>query len=342
MGDRMRVLVTGGTGAVGINIVRRLAAEGHEVLCMSRHANEADLLRERFLHPVAQHVRLIAGDVTAFTELRRLYEELRPTGVVHAAAITPTPEMEASMSRTIIEANLMGTVNVLEAARLTGQPRVVYISSAAVYGETDEAMPVAEDCPIRAQGLYPITKHASEKFCSAYQILHGVDTVALRVGWVYGPLERPMEGSRYNMSLVYEFVRLALAGKTICLVHLDHVRDWIHADDVGRAVLTVLEQDRVRAPVYNLSGGIGYSHRAVLETLRGITPLEYHQVQDSEQANVPPHATRRRRGPASTARLQSDTPYRPRLTLEQGLRDYVDWVRTAEWDPETARHYASR
>lgn len=241
------------------------------------------------------------------------------------------------MTRTIIDANLMGTVNVLEAARLTGVRRVVYISSAAVYGETDEAVPITEDFPVRVQGLYAIAKDASEKLCAAYQVIHGLDTISLRVGWVYGPLERPMKESRYSMSLVCQFVRLALAGTTIRLVHLDHVRDWIHADDVGRAVLILLEQARLGAPVYNLSGGIGYSHRDLLDTLRGIIPLEYGQVTDPAEANVPPQATRWRRGPMSTARFRSDTPYRPRFTLEEGLRDYVQWVRTAEWDAEAAR-----
>lgn len=330
----MRVLVTGGTGSVGVNIVRRLAAEEHEVLCLSRRADEPDPLRDRFLQPVIARVRLIGGDVGDFERLRALCEDLRPTHVVHAAAITPTPEMEVAMTRTIVNANLMGTVNVLDAARAARTRRVVFISSAAVYGETDERQPITEDFPLAAQGLYAVAKEASEKLCALYHSLHGLETVSLRVGWVYGPLERPMKNSRSNMSLVYHAVRLALAGEEIRLVHLDHVRDWIHADDLAQAVHILLTQDRLLRPVYNISGGVGISHRALLETLNRVVPLRYAQVADPREANIPPQMTRRRRGPASITRLVSDTAYRPLYTLEAGLRAYVDWVRTEEWEPE--------
>jgi UDP-glucuronate 4-epimerase len=329
----VRVLVTGGTGAVGANIVRRLAAEDHEVLCLSRRADEPDPLRDRFFDPVAARVRLVGGDVGDFDGLRALFDNLRPTHVVHAAAITPTPAMEATKTRDIVNANIMGTVNVLEAARAVGTHRVIFISSAAVYGETDERRPITEDFPLAAQGLYAVAKETSEKLCVLYQSLHGLETVSLRVGWVYGPLERPMKGSRASMSLVYHVVRLALAGEEIRLVHLDHVRDWIHADDLARAVLVLLTLDRVRRPVYNLSGGVGISHRDLLETLNRVIPLRYRQVADPAEANIPPQITRKRRGPASIDRLLAETPYRPQLVLEAGLRTYVDWVRAEEWAP---------
>ncbi|MDR7489305.1 MAG: NAD(P)-dependent oxidoreductase [Armatimonadota bacterium] len=332
----MRVLVTGGTGAVGVNIVRRLAAEGYEVLCLARRADEEDRLRDRFLQPVAARVRLVAGDVGDIEGLRTLFGATRPTHVVHAAAITPTPEMEAAITRAIVEVNLMGTVNVLDAAREVGAARVVFISSAAVYGETDERQPITEDFPLAAQSLYAVAKEASEKLCVLYQSLHRLETISLRVGWVYGPLERPMKGSRASMSLVYQVVRLALAGEEIRLVHLDHVRDWIHADDLAGAVLTLLTQDRLSRSVYNLSGGVGISHRELLETLARVLPLRYAQVANPAEANVPPQVTRKRRGPASIERLLAETSYRPRFTLEAGLRAYVDWVRAEEWEPLSA------
>ncbi len=324
----MSVLVTGGTGAVGINIVRRLAAEGQQVVCLSRRADEDDPLRDWFLKPVRQRVRLARGDVADFDGLDALFGELRPTYIVHAAAITPTPDMEREITRTVINANLMGTINVLDAARRCRAHRVAFISSAAVYGERDESISISEDAPLQVSGLYGIAKEASEKLCAAYATLHGMETVVLRVGWVYGPMERPMKDSRSNMSLVYEFVRRALRGEEIRVAHLDHVRDWIHADDLAVAVAMLLNTPRLPSRVYNLSGGVGYTHRQVLETLRRILPLGYTQVDDPRDANVAPSMTRKRRGPASIDRLLAETSYRPRLSLEAGLREYVDWVRS--------------
>lgn len=322
----MNVLVTGGTGSVGINIVRVLAEAGHRVLCLSRRAHDADPAVKRFLAPVRHGVTLVPGDVADLDALVGVVEAHRPTHVVHAAAITPTAEMEQSSATAILQANFMGTVHVLEAARRYRVRRVVYISSGAVYGETDEASVINEAAPVRPAGLYAIAKDASERTGAHLAGLHGLEWTALRVGWVYGPMERPMAGSRLTLSLVHASVRLALAGEEIRLTHVDPVRDWIHAGDVGRAVLAVLTAPALSAQTYNLSGGSGISHRALLETLARVLPLRYRQVEEAE-ANVPAALTRPRRGPMSIARLAADVGFRPSLGLEPGLRDYVEWVR---------------
>jgi len=325
----MRVLVTGGTGSVGINIVRRLAQDGHDVLCLSRRAGEADPARDTFLSPVGDRVTLVAGDVACAGVLERLWGDHGPTHVVHAAAVTPTREMERATTRAIVAANLMGSVNVLDAARRGGCRGLVYVSSAAVYGEAPEDRPITEEAPLRAWGLYGITKEASEKLCAYYHELHGVPTASIRVGWVYGPMERPMPDSRHTMSLVFHCVRLALAGHEIRLAHLDHVRDWIYAEDLARAVGALLERDETGYDVYNCAGGRGYSHRELLDTLGRVVPLRYRKVDDPDQANIPPALTRARRGPLSSDRLLAATSYRPTVDLEAGLRMYVRWVEEA-------------
>jgi nucleoside-diphosphate-sugar epimerase len=223
----------------------------------------------------------------------------------------------------------MGTVNVLEAVRRGGARRVAYVSSAAVYGERDESVAIDESMPIKPWGLYGIAKDASEKLCAYHAHLHGTDVVSLRVGWVYGPMERPMANSRLSMSLAYECVRLALVGEEIRLAHLEHVRDWIHAEDLGRAILAVLDAPALRHAIYNLAGDRGYTHRELLDTLGRVLPVRYRQVAEAE-ANVPPRQTQKRRGPLSIARLAADTGYRPRFSLEAGLRQYVEWARRAE------------
>jgi UDP-glucose 4-epimerase len=322
----MRVLVTGGTGSVGVNIVRRLAQDGHDVLCLSRRGREVDPARDAFLAPVRDRVTLVVGDVARADVIERMWDEYHPTHIVHAAAVTPTREMERTMTRPIVAANLMGTVNVLDAARRSGSRRVVYISSAAVYGETPEDRLITEEAPLDAWGLYGITKEASEKLCAYYHELHGISTASIRVGWVYGPMERPMRNSRHTMSLVFHCVRLALAGEEIRLAHLDHVRDWIYADDLARAVGALLERDETAYNVYNCGGGRGYTHRELLDTLGRVVTVRYRQVDDSDQANIPAALTRARRGSMSTRRLLATTSYRPNIDLEAGLRMYVRWA----------------
>jgi nucleoside-diphosphate-sugar epimerase len=325
----MRVLVTGGTGSVGINIVRRLARDGHDVVCMARGGEAPDALRDEFLRDVRDRVTLVAGDVSRADTLQRVWELYAPSDVVHAAAITPDRDMEARMARTIVDVNLMGTVNVLDTAHRGGARRVVYISSAAVYGDTPEALAIPEAAPIRPAGLYALTKDASEKLCAYYREQHHLPTTALRVGWVYGPMERPMRGSRHNMSVVHHCVRLALRGEEIRLAHVDAVRDWILADDLAGAVAALLDRAETTYRVYNGAGERGVSHREVLETLGRIVPLHYRETRDPADANVPPLLTRHRRGPLDIRRLLDETSYRPRAGLEEGLRATVEWHRAA-------------
>ena len=325
----MRVLVTGGTGSVGVNIVRRLAREGHDVLCMARGGDAPDLLRDDFLRDVRDRVTLVSGDVGRVDTLERAWDAFGPTDVVHAAAITPDREMEARMPRTVVDVNLMGTVNVLDAAHRGRARRVVYISSGAVYGDAPESAAIPEDAPLRPSGLYALTKEAGEKLCAYYHERHGLATVALRVGWVYGPMERPMRGSRLNMSVVYHCVRLALRGEEIRIAHLDAVRDWILADDLAGAASALLARADAGYRVYNGAGERGRSHRELLETLGRIVPLHYRRADGPGDANVPPFLTRSRRGPLDIRRLLDETDYRPRAGLEEGLRATVEWQRGA-------------
>jgi nucleoside-diphosphate-sugar epimerase len=188
---------------------------------------------------------------------------------------------------------------------------------------------VTEDAPLGGVGLYAVTKQAAERLCERYEQLHGVTVVSARLGWVYGPMERPLAGSRERMSVVYESVSAALAGRELCLAELDAVRDWVYAGDVARAVAILLAMEDPPHRVYNVAGPRGYTHREMLETLRHIVPLRYRAADGEHPPNVPEALTRRRRAPLSIEPLLADTPYRPEIELETGLRMYVDWMRTA-------------
>lgn len=325
----MTVLVTGGTGSVGVNLVRQFAAEGRRVICFSRRAAEADACRDAFLAPVRDRVVLVAGDAGRPGDLNQMWRRYHPSHVVHAAAITPTPAMERSMGPAIVAANVMGIVNVLEAASRAGAQRVLYVSSAAIYGDTDDSVPIGEDTPPGGDGLYAITKHTGEKLCTRYEDLHGVPVVSVRVGSVYGPMERPMPGSREQMSLVHECVRLALNGEEIQLQELDAIRDWIYVDDLASAISILLFTDRLPHRLYNCAGPRGYTHSELLAALARLIPIRYGQAKRPEQANISGSLTRKRRGPLSIERLLADTSYRPEIDLEAGLGLYLDWARDA-------------
>jgi nucleoside-diphosphate-sugar epimerase len=320
------VLVTGGTGFVGIHVARALALNGHRVICLARHALPDGSLRDAFFGTAAERIVLIAGDVRHLEDVQAAWSAHHPTHLVHAAAITPTPDMERAMAAAVVATNVAGTANVLDTACRHGAARVVYVSSAGVYGDTADDAPIEETSPLRGHALYAITKQTAERLCEYYERRYAVPIVAARAGWVYGTMERPLTGSREQMSLVYECVRLALKHEEVRLHDLDPVRDWIDADDLARAVMALLFTDPLPHRVYNCAGPRGYSHAELLDTLARIVPLRYRRSPDVETPSVTPALTRRRRGPLSVGRILADTDYRPAIDLETGLRRYVEWV----------------
>ena len=321
----MNVLVTGGTGFIGANVVRHLASEGHQVLCVSRQVGGLEPELERFWGPVRDRVAAIACDTTDPDSVDEVFARYRPSHVVHAAAVTAGRSVPSAQQ--INRVNVSGTVNVLEAAESHAVRRVLVISSAAVYGQTAEEVAIEENAPLRGTGAYARTKIESERLCVSYRLdPNHIDAVIVRLGWTYGAMERPMPGTRETMSLVHDVVRLALDGEEIRLAHLEPVRDWASIDDIAQALGALLTRNGLRRHIYNLSGGVGVSHRQLLSTLARIVPISFREV-PKEEANIPSSATEKRRGPLSIQRLINDTHLSPMSDLESGLRRYVRWVR---------------
>jgi UDP-glucose 4-epimerase len=155
-GGAMRVLVTGGTGFIGSNVVRTLAERGDEVIVPFRSAPDEAVLN--FLADVKERVVLVPGDVERVERMSFLTREHQVEAIIHGAAVTPLPETELAMPRRVLQINFMGTVHILEAARANDVKRVVYVSSGALYGPTGPGQPVTEDTAPDPRNLYGIAK----------------------------------------------------------------------------------------------------------------------------------------------------------------------------------------
>lgn len=324
----MTVLITGGAGFVGANVVRHVAESGREAVCFDRAAGDGDPLREWYFEDVRDRVHEYEGDVTDPGDVEAAVDRYDVEAVVHAATITPSPAAERDRANAILDVNLLGTANVLDAARDGGVDRVVYTSSGAVYRNNSELEPIDEYDALDLNGLYPISKHGSEQLCQLYQDRYGLETVTARLGWVYGHMERPT-GSREHMSSVYAAMRAALDGETLRVNDLDRRRDWTHGQDVARGIRSLLAADSLGEPVYNLTAGEGYSMREVVDRVAELVEgVEVRRVDSRSEANVPVSSTSRR-GHLGTARLARETGFAPAFPLEEGLAEYRDWFRRA-------------
>jgi UDP-glucose 4-epimerase len=183
----MRALVTGGAGFIGSNLVDALLDRGDEVvvvddLSSGRESNLAEALdRGAVLH---------RGDVRDGAQMKELFADARPDVVFHLAAQI---DVRVSVDRPDYDArtNVEGTVNVLESARLAGARRLVFSSTGgAIYGETD-VVPTPEDHVAQPMAGYGTSKLCAEQYLGLYERLHGLSTMALRFGNVYGPRQDP-------------------------------------------------------------------------------------------------------------------------------------------------------
>jgi nucleoside-diphosphate-sugar epimerase len=319
------VFVTGAAGFVGLNIVRRLAEHGADVIALARREPDAETLR--FLEPVRSRVRFAEGDVRDRERLISLVRAAGARRIIHGAAIT-SADLERADPAGFVDVNLGGTVNVLEAARLTNAERVVLISSSAVYGAPqDRERLIREDDPLQISGIYTICKQAGEALCRRYGELFGLSAVAGRLGTAYGPLERPT-GSRATMSQVYALVHAALEQRELRIFGAERLRDVCHIDDVAEAFSGLALAETLNHTIYNVSAGTAHSLRQIAAALDPLAPgLRWTPAETPAAADLvvlPPSE----RGPLDLSRLHADLGFRPQWSLEAGLARYLDWLTT--------------
>ena len=268
----MRVLVTGASGFVGVNLAEALLGRGHEVVAMSLEA-----------YPGPGGVIEIRGDTTDAALVERVMREHRIEAVWHGAAITAGAEREKREASRIVEVNLLATVRAVEAAARAGVRRFVYPSSSAVYGETafDGDGPVSEDAPLRPINLYGITKVAAEAAVLRLAPALGLEACAGRINAVFGPWEHDT-GLRDTLSPHLQLAGLAREGKEAVLAR-GAERDWVYAPDVADAFVAMLEAKAVPPVALNISMDRLWPLEIMARALPG---LKWRYAEPGEASNL--------------------------------------------------------
>ena len=314
----MKILLTGALGFVGVNLLRVLAAR-ENVRVVAADAVLPDSAVEHFLAPVAANIDFVALDVTDRDALCRLVHDHRCTHIIHGAAVTPSPEQEVGNTAGIVDVNYGGTVNVLHAAATVDSVRrLVFLSSSGVYGLTTQVDgdPIGEDAPLVLDNLYAITKRSAELLTARYAVLHNKPMVSVRLGPIYGPMERT-SSSRRRLSPPGELLAAWRAGRPVAVAGADVIRDWTYAADVGAAILALLAANVWRHPVYNLSYGKAVSLRRMVDAFAA-QGLMATWREDVENADIVMRPTQIRT-PMLGVRLLDDTGYCPQTAPETGV-----------------------
>ncbi len=297
------VLVTGGLGFIGQYVVERLAESGRVVVSYNRDYAESDDPR----------VRMVQGELFDLPRLVRTIQDEGVDRIIHTAAMSH-PTVSIDLPITTFAANVDGTLKVFEAARLAGVRRIVNFSSECAYGHCEG--PVSEDAPRRPLTPYGVTKVTTELLADVYNVLYGMDIVSLRITEVWGPRNR-MPGP------VRDLLRAAIDGSAYELDHgADHCFNLVHARDVARAAVLAADADDPSQPVFNVAGGDYLSFEELSARVREIFP-------DARIALGPgPVPDRDRQGPYSIEAARRELGYEPEWTLERGLGEYADWLRS--------------
>jgi UDP-glucose 4-epimerase len=310
----MDCLVTGGAGFIGSNLVDALVGRGDRVtvvddLSTGKRANLEEAL--------AAGAELVVADVRDAPAVRRISAEVRPEVVFHLAAQIDVRSSVADPAADAA-ANILGTITVLEAARQAGARRVVNTSTGGgLYGEA-ERLPTPEDAAIRPLAPYGQGKHAAEGYCDVYSRLHGLSTVSLRYGNVYGP-RQDVHG---EAGVVAIFCGHLIEGRPPT-VYGDgrQTRDWVAVEDVVRANL--LAGDSEATGALNIGWG---RETSVLDLLAALGAAGGGALAAPRFAPERPGEVRR--SCLDPSRARSELGWEPQVELHDGLRQILAGLRS--------------
>ena len=297
-----RVLITGGAGFIGSALGKHLRGKGHDVFVLD------DLsFGKRHLAGVTDD-HFFKVDIRDREATAKAVSSINPQWTLHLAAIHFIPYCNQHPVEAA-DINISGTINLLDACAGTGATEQVFVAStAAVYPIADGA--VAEDHPTGPLDIYGITKLATEKLASEFHLRSGVPTIVGRFFNAFGPNET-------NPHLFPEIQRQVLSGaRTLKLGNLDPKRDYIHTEDMSRAMYALLNLGAVGYYTFNIGRGVEYSVREIVESFE-------RQLGEKLTIEVDPARVRkveRMHLLADVSKLKRATGWEPKWGIDEGVR----------------------
>lgn len=312
----MKILITGGLGFIGHGLVRNLEAQGHATVIADCETDYGVIPRLELDALVRERRGLITTpyiyrlDIARVQDVNWLIAHHRPDLVIHLASFPRQKVVNNNApagSRVMSEA-LLG---LLDACAQYQVPRFVYVSSSMVYGDFVNVT-AAETDPCHPRGQYAILKLAGEWLVKDYTRRTGLSHVIIRPTAVYGP--RDVEDR-----VVSRFLLQAMRGQTIQVRGANELLDFTHVDDTVKGIELAALNDNSANRVYNISRGRSRSLLEAAETAVAIAGRGQIAVLDRDQ-QFPS------RGQLNTQAAQQDLGFQAHIDIEQGFRDYHDWL----------------
>ena len=306
----MNVLVTGGAGFIGSHIARTLLERGDRVRVLDDFSTgKRDNLTGLDVDLIEADLR----DASALTQACRAVDT-----IFHEAAFVSVPQ-SMQEPKDCFDVNVTGTASLFDAARKAGVRRVVFATSAAVYGDVDD-YPLTEESPLRPLSPYAASKRVDEIYGQLYTTSFGLEVVALRYFNVYGPRQRP--DSQYAAAVPI-FIRQMLDNKPITIYgDGGQTRDLIYVGDVVRANLIAAEHSAAPGQIFNICTGVETRLLDLIEHLQELFPSA------PEPQFTEPRAGDIYRSIGSAHKAADLLHFRAEVGLGEGLSQTVEWMKS--------------
>ena len=313
----MKVLITGGMGVIGAETSRKFVKEGHRPVVLARHRDDS------LVGDIADKIDFEPGDILDMPRLLDVIRRHQVTHIVHAAAFVGA--VSAANPALSIQVNVMGTVNVLEGARLFDVKRVVYTSAKGIYGPVlgdygpPHYKPMPEDMPKNPQRIYDSAKLMSEQTALYYANNFGLDVAILRFATTYGPGKTARHG---KMGVTSQIVEAPFNGLPFHHPYGAEAKDdFIYNKDSALGVYLATTADKVPSRVYNIGSGEGLTLNDFAVAIRKQIPGADIKIGPGDNflgMPYPPH------GVYDVSRARNELGFKPEYDFDRAVGDYVD------------------
>jgi nucleoside-diphosphate-sugar epimerase len=320
-----KILVTGGHGLIGHNVVARLQARDDTVSVIDNHTTYGIIPQDEIDYLVSERLKKLKShkhydvDIANSHYVEAAVAAEQPEVIVHMASF---PRQKVVNANPAAGADVMmkGLINLLESAKKHGVERFVYISSSMVYGDFEDQ--VLEDDECRPQGQYGIMKLAGEWLVKDYARRTGMEYVIIRPSAVYGPLD-------VEDRVVAKFMLTAMRGGTLKVNGAGETLDFTYVDDAAAGIVAAATRIMAKNNTYNITKSHSVTLQQAAEMVVGIVGKGTIEVRDKD-ADFPS------RGALNIDRARTILGYDPKVDVEEGFQKYYEWLsNSVYWSPKT-------
>ncbi len=319
----MKILITGGNGFIGSHITKQLLEQNHEVVIYDNFSTskrpsvisqQSSANTENSQTTDDRRLTTIEGDIN---DAKKLQESLQGIdAVIHMASFTSVEESVKSPLK-YMENNVLGAATLLEAMRISGVKKIIFSSSATVYG-TPKTLPITEDQPISAANPYGASKIAVEALCESFAKTDGFDVIILRYFNPYGPGEKHLPETH----AIPNFIKAALEKRPIPLYWKgEQIRDFIYVEDLAAAHIAVLNLSGHQ--VFNVGTKFGTK---IIDVVNELSDIFGYNLEIDDKGDRPGDVMATY---ASSEKLNQATGWEAKVSLKEGLSKTIDFFKNS-------------